>query len=37
MNKAYDEYTLTEEYIINEGLKFNKKSQKLYKYAEKNR
>jgi len=33
-NKAYDEYTLTEEYYIEEGLKFFKKSKRLYKYAE---
>ena len=33
-NEAYDEYTLTEEYYLEEGLKFFKKSKRLYKYAE---
>lgn len=34
MNKAYDEYTLTEEFYLEEGLKIAKKSKKLYKYAD---
>lgn len=33
-NEAYEEYTLTEEYYLEEGLKFFKKSKRLYGYAE---
>lgn len=34
MNNSYDEYTLTEEYYLEEGLKIFKKSKKLFKYAD---
>lgn len=33
-NEAYEEHTLTEEYYLEEGLKFFKKSGRLYKYAD---
>ena len=34
MNEAYDENALTEEYLLQEGLKFFKKSKKLYNYVD---
>jgi len=35
LNESYDEYVLTEEYYLEEGLKFFKKSKRLKKYANK--
>ncbi len=35
LNESYDEYVLTEEYYLQEGLKFFKKSKRLKKYANK--
>ena len=35
MNAEYDEYTLTDEFYLEEGLKAFKKSKRLYKYATK--
>ncbi len=35
LNESYDEYVLTEEYYLQEGLRFFKKSKRLKKYANK--
>ena len=35
LNETYEEYKQTEDYYLEEGLKFFKKSNKLYKYADK--
>lgn len=33
MNESYDEYTKTDDFVLEEGLKFFKKSNKLYNFA----
>lgn len=34
LNESYDEYVLTDEYYLEEGLKFFKKSKRLYSYVD---